>query len=384
MGLAFNLRGSGGRDGPEDAEAEYDAWSTVSAIAEALSFGGAFSVPLLPADPDFPRLVERCRPDIVFNIAEGRRGRSRELVAPAVLELMGVPYTGSDPVALGIAMDKALAKVVAAAAGVPTSPWEVVEDPADAEALARRWSFPAFVKPVAEGSSKGVRASSRVEGPQELVRQVAWVLQTYGQPALVESYLPGREFSVGLLGNAAPHALPVLEVRPALPVESPDHFVYCYHTKSRNLETFLCPAPVEPALQRRLESYSRAVFRALGLRDVARVDFRLDAEGTPRFLEVNPLPGLSSASLLTAQAEAAGLEVAAVVACILLAGASRWAREPEMSPDRRRRLLEVVEAARAAVGSRLPPALRDALEGRGAAEAVGAAPPVTVPPAGRG
>lgn len=380
IGLAFNLRGSGGREGPEDAEAEYDSWSTVSALAEALSFGGAFSVALMPVEGDFARLVERYRPDAVFNIAEGQFGRSRELLAPAVLEMMGVPYTGSDPVALGVAMDKSLAKMVAQAAGVPTAPWQVVTDPSEVARAGSEWAFPAFVKPVAEGSSKGVRRNSRVDDVGQLAERVAWVLRTYGQPALVESYLPGREFSVGILGNRVLRTLPVLEVRPTLPVGSTAEFVYCYHTKSGNLETFLCPAPIEPALEQKLHTYTQAIFRALSLRDVARVDFRLDADGEPRFLEVNPLPGLSAASLLTAQGEAAGLGVPALVACILLAAISRWLSHPSIDAERRRRLSLVAEAARAAIGPAADPLLRQAV---GALETVaGNEPsrPVALPP----
>ena len=362
IGLAFNLRGSGGREGPEDAEAEYDSWSTVSALAEALSFGGAFSIALMPVEDDFARLVERYRPDAVFNIAEGRFGRSRELIAPAVLEMMGIPYTGSDPVALGVAMDKSLAKMVAQAAGVPTAPWQVVTDPAEVANAGGEWAFPAFVKPLAEGSSKGVRRNSRVDDRGQLAERVSWVLRTYGQPALVETYLPGREFSVGILGNRILRTLPVLEVRPTLPVDSTADFVYCYHTKSSNLETFLCPAPIEPALEQKLHSYTRTIFRALSLRDVARVDFRLDAEGEPRFLEVNPLPGLSPASLLTAQGEAAGLGVPALVACILLAAVSRWLSDPSIDAERRHRFLLLAEAARAAIGPGADPLLRQAVD----------------------
>ncbi len=381
VGLSFNLRGSGGRDGPEDLEAEYDAWSTVSAIAEALSFGGASTVHLLPVEGDLPRLLERTRPDIVFNIAEGQAGRSREMLVPALLEMMGIPYTGSDPVALGVAMDKALAKAVAVAAGVPTAPWQVASHPDDPAALGRWSSFPAFVKPLAEGSSKGVRASSRVHDSQELARQVHWVLTTYRQPALVEAYLPGREFSVGLLGNGAIEVLPVLEVRPTRPVGDISEFVYCYHTKSGNLETFLCPAPIDPELRRDLQAYSEAIFQALGLRDVARVDFRLDADGVPHFLEVNPLPGLSPASLLTAQAQAAGLTLPDLVAGILLAAINRWLLAPDLEPSRRSRLLAVAEAARAALSHGGGRSLLQVLDGPDRSPDRGTPPLVTLPPA---
>ncbi|MEW6047360.1 MAG: hypothetical protein AB1609_12915 [Bacillota bacterium] len=361
LGLAFNLRRSGGRDGPEDAEAEYDSWSTVSALAETLSFGGAFRVLLMPVEADFPRLLERVKPDAVFNIAEGWGGRSREMLAPVALEMAGISYTGSDPVALGAAMDKSLAKMAAQAAGVPTAPWQVVADVEELRSLAGECQFPAFVKPLAEGSSKGVRQSSRVDNVTQLAEQVEWVIRQYGQPALVEAFLPGREFSVGVIGNRRLRTLPVLEVRPLAsgdgpagdgPPQAPSpqpEFVYCFHTKSKNLERFLCPAPVDARLAEKLDAYTKAVFRALSLSDVARVDFRLDAAGEPRFLEVNPLPGLSAASLLTAQGEAAGLKLPRLVAAILLAAVSRWVRRQDMEESLRRRLQAVGEAARAAL-----------------------------------
>ncbi|WP_324716265.1 hypothetical protein U7230_13010 [Carboxydochorda subterranea] len=345
LGLAFNLRREAKRDGPEDQDAEYDAWSTVSALAEALSFGNTCQVIPLPVERDFASLLERHPVDAVFNMAEGWGGRSRELLAPAVLEMAGVPYTGSDPVALGLAMDKAIAKAVVQSAGVPTAPSVVVSRLEELEAVAPECSYPAFVKPVAEGSSKGVRVESRVDTPEQLARQVERVLRVYRQPALVEAFLPGREFSVGILGNDRLRCLPVLEVRPLVPPDDPGRFIYCYHTKSRNLEAFLCPAPIDRALEARLVALTQTVFRALSLRDVARVDFRLDSAGQPRFLEVNPLPGLSAASLLTAQGAAAGLDLPHLVASIVAAAASRWVQEPGLGGDRLARLMALRQVA---------------------------------------
>mgnify|MGYP005841476061 CR=1 FL=1 len=347
IGLCFNLRSSGlpgsasARDGPEDAQAEYDSWSTVSALAEALSFHGSCRVITLPFGPDLPHLLAATRPDVVFNIAEGEWGRSRESLAPAVLELLGVPYVGSDPVALGVAMDKALAKAVVAGSGVAVARGARVEVGEDAVEAAGLVPLPAFVKPVAEGSSKGVRRGSRVNTLDEMVRQVQWVHRWYGQAALVEEYLPGREFSVGLVGNGAPFALPVLEVRPLMPTPE-GTFVYCYHTKSGNLEQYLCPAPITPQLSEQLVGAARTVFRALGLRDMARVDFRLGADGTYRFLEVNPLPGLSATSLFTAQAAAAGLDLSELVARIVHSACIRWLDDPRLSPRLRDRLAALV------------------------------------------
>ena len=374
VGLCFNLRTPSSRDGPEDAQAEYDAWTTVSALAEALSFEGACRVLPLPFGADLPRLLAVHRPDVVFNIAEGHRGRSREALAPAVLELMEIPYTGSDPVALGLALDKQLARQVAASAGLEVAWGEVAASSEQAADLARRAPLPAFVKPVAEGSSMGVRRRSRVDSPKELEEQVRWVLEVYQQPALVEAFLPGREFSVGILGDGpSARALPVLEVRPAEP-QGADGFVYCYHTKQDNRELLLCPAPVEPGLAEALQHAAGRIFRAMGLRDVARVDFRLGADGRPRFLEVNPLPGLSAASLLTAQGRAAGLQLQGLVAAIMASACRRWRRQPHPDPGFVDRLARLAVWIQRFLPDRGPWGSQDgAAEFAGAAGASGAA-----------
>ncbi|MCR4426965.1 MAG: ATP-grasp domain-containing protein [Firmicutes bacterium] len=325
VGITFNLKrdfpracGNGGC--AEDQAAECEEQETVDSLAASLG-RQCDRVLLFPHQPDLLERLDEARPDMVFNIAEGWVGRNRESLIPALLELLGIPFTGSDALTLGIALDKAMAKRVVSTAGIRTPRYckiNTVEDLSRVDL-----AFPMFVKPNCEGSSKGIRNSSRVNTPEELAAKVQWVLSTYHQPALVEEFLPGREFTVGIIGNGKPHVLPIMEVCPG-DREAADHsFVYSYETKSGNLERFKVPAPIPDTLARELSDMAVAAFEAMECRDVSRVDFRLDEAGKPYFLEINPLPGMSRVSLLPLQARAAGMAFDELVRWILT---SAWAR----------------------------------------------------------
>jgi len=327
VGLAYNLKTHcpWGRGDVEDEAADYDDPRTVGEIAEALETAG-HEVVHLPYDAGLFAALERSRPDIVFNLAEGWGDRNRESIVPAMLEYLGVPYTGSDPLTLGATLDKYWAKSLAAQAGIPTArafkvnPGQAV--PGDLDGL----SFPLFVKPNAEGSSKGIRFSSKVMSRQELEMMVKWVHETYREPALVEEYLPGREYSVGLLGNGHRlRTLPIVAVRPsekvprvALGDDPANEFIYSYEVKHLNLEAAECPAVIPEALDRRIVELARRVFFTFECRDVARVDFKLGPDGEPYFLEVNPLPSLSrEESFLALEGRAAGLGYSELILAIL-------------------------------------------------------------------
>lgn len=318
--------------GAEDSAAEFESEETVDRIAAALASLG-HQVIHFPFRSDLVVRLQSERPDIVFNIAEGWNGRNRESLVPAILEFLGLPYTGSDPLTLGVALDKALCKAVVSAAGVPVVPSWVVRS--SAELASTPVEFPAFVKPNCEGSSKGIRFSSRVTTPQQLQERVSWIVQTYGQPALVEPFLAGREFTIGLLGNEEPETLPIMEVLPgaslAAALSDGEAFVYSFEAKSRNLETFRCPAPVPDETAALLRHIAISAFKALGCRDVGRVDIRMDAAGQPYFLEINPLPGLSRESLLPLQAAAAGLSFESLVERILQSALQRYGLEATRS-----------------------------------------------------
>jgi D-alanine-D-alanine ligase len=244
---------------------------------------------MLEATPDLPRRLTDAAPDVVFNIAEGLRGRNREAQVPALCELLGIQYSGSDPTTLSLCLDKGLTKQILRAARIETPDWQVLTT--GREKL-KAFRYPVIVKPNAEGTSKGITSAS-VVGDEAAARAAAKALMDrFGQPALVEEYIAGREFTVGLLGERRPKLLPPMEV---VFVGAPEHPVYGYEEKK--VETarvrFECPANITQAESRKLEKVARDTFAALGCRDVARIDLRLAKDGTFFVIEVNPLPGLT-------------------------------------------------------------------------------------------
>lgn len=326
IGVVFNLK----KDFPglackahtvPDLAAECEEEETVDMLSSSLARIGE-KVMLFPHKADLLERLDEARPDIVFNIAEGWAGRNRESLIPALLELLEIPYTGSDALTLGIALDKAMAKRVVSTAGVRTPRYAKISSMEDLSSL--DMEFPVFVKPNYEGSSKGIRNSSRVKNADELAEKVKWILETYAQPAIVEEFLPGREFTVGIIGNGRPHVLPIMEVCPGDREAADGEFVYSYETKSGNLERFRVPAPIPERLASEISDMAISVFEVMECRDVARIDFRLDAEGRPNFLEINPLPGLSRVSLLPLQARAAQMTYDDLVKWILTSAWSRY------------------------------------------------------------
>lgn len=318
VGLAFNLkRVKPTAGGTHDEEAEYDAPSTIEAIAEAIASLG-HDVALLEADATFPAAVLGARVDVVFNVSEGASGRGREAQVPAVLELFGVPYTGSDPAALVTTLDKAVAKGIVRDAGIYT-PSAVVMTSGE-EPLPAGFVFPAIVKPVAEGSSKGVLPASVAASEDEaraLARQLA---ARYAQGALVEEYLPGRELTVAILGDTVlPPMEIVLRTKDPFPVYSFDHKL-----EPTDEVAYEVPAQIPSELDREIRDLAARAFAALGCRDVARIDVRLDAAGRPAFIECNPLPGLTPGwSDLCLIAEAAGIDYTTLIRRILEPAARR-------------------------------------------------------------
>ena len=327
VGFTYNVkRVKPALDGSRDEEAEYDPPQTIQAVREAIAAAG-HEVIDLEATADLPSLIETLKPDLVFNMAEGIKGRNRESQVPALLELLDIPYSGSDPAALNIALDKALAKKIVRQHGIRTPDFFTMTT--GKERLPKDLRFPLIVKPVAEGSSKGVHSTSVVENESELRESAQSLIAKYDQPALVEDYIGGREFTVGMLGERRPKVLPPMEVvfldaaqtRPVYSFE----FKQDWSSKIR----YDVPARLEPAQLKSLERAARECFMALGCRDVARVDFRMDEGGKIYFLECNPLPGLTPGwSDLVLIAKAAGIEYHPLIAEIL-SGAIRRYKERE-------------------------------------------------------
>lgn len=278
-----------------DAFAEWDAPETILAVERALRAFG--DVVRLEAIGDFPARLAAARVDLLFNIAEGWSGPSREAHVPAIAEFLGVPYTASDPLTLTLALHKARAKEIFTARGVPTAAFVLVESQADLRRL-DALPPPLFLKPAWEGSSKGIDEASYVEDTAAAAARARDLLARYGQPVLAECWLPGDEFTVAVLGNG-PEArwLPVIRYRfdslpaGALPIMGYEA-KWLWDRPEEPLDVLECPAAVPDRLARRIGETALAAYRALGCRDWARVDVRLDASGVPNVVEVNPLPGI--------------------------------------------------------------------------------------------
>jgi len=316
VGFTYNVKRS--HDG--DDEAEWDPPETIIAIANALARQGHIVVHL-EATPDLPRVLAEADVDLIFNIAEGVEGRNREAQVPALCELLGIPYTGSDSATLAIALDKALGKKVLLQHDILTPKFQVMESAR--ERLSPDMKFPLIVKPNAEGSSKGIGSTSVVDTEDDLRAAVKVCVERYRQPALVEEYIAGREFTVGLLGDKRPRVLPPMEIRFKKDTKRP---VYDYAVKQEWEEHvyYECPAKLTEAEQKAIEKIARATFWALDCRDVARVDMRMDADGRIYVLEVNPLPGLTPGySDLVLIAQAVGMEYDQLIAEIMVGGLRR-------------------------------------------------------------
>jgi D-alanine-D-alanine ligase len=321
IGFTYNVKRVATKGG-NDTEAEYDAPETIDAIREALESYGHVVIPL-EATAELPRQLTESPVDLVFNIAEGVSGRNREAVVPALCELMGIPYTGSDAATLSIALDKALSKRVLREHGILTPEFQVMES--GRERLSPKLKFPLIVKPNQEGSSKGVSAHVSVCDNEEALRAVVRdLLERYRQPALIEDYIAGREFTVGLLGDKRPRALPPMEI--VFRDRGNERPVYDYQIKQEweKHVYYECPAKLTPAELKGIERVCKETFDALDCRDVARVDLRVNAKGDIYVLEVNPLPGLTpDYSDLCLIAKAANIEYRALIGEILAGGLKR-------------------------------------------------------------
>jgi D-alanine-D-alanine ligase len=300
--------------------AEFDSLATIDAIAGALAEQGHDVDRIGHVRALAARLVAGSRWDLVFNIAEGIAGFGRESQVPALLEAYEIPYTFSDPLVCALTLHKGMAKHVARGCGVPTPGFELVTSVEDAAAVAL--PLPLFAKPVAEGSSKGVTGKSLVRSKGALVEICAELIEEYRQPVIVEEYLSGREFTVGMLGTGrSARALGILEV---VLLEGADAGVYSYRNKTQ-WETIVEYGLLEPGpLRTEIEEVALATWRCLGCRDAGRVDVRLDAAGRPQMLEVNPLAGLQPGySDLPNMAEMAGMSYRTLIGEIVRCASAR-------------------------------------------------------------
>lgn len=312
----------------EEDTAEFDSEIAIAAVCEALRGLGYEPVRIGNIRALVERLAAGERWDGVFNLCEGLKGVAREAQVPALLEAYDIPYVFSDPLTLSLALDKAMAKRIVRAFGVPTADFALIERIADAETVAL--PFPLFVKPVAEGSGKGVDAKSKVNDRATLKRVAAELLARFGQPVLAETFLPGREFTVGIVGTGEEaNVLGVSEIRP-----KPDYVGdgYGYENKETGWEDKVDIRLAPPAEAEAVGLVALSAWRALRCRDGGRVDIRCDALGKPYFLEANPLAGLRpNYSDLCHIAEMQGISYHALIGKIMDAFLKRY---PELKVRR--------------------------------------------------
>lgn len=337
---------------PADAGAEFDKPETIQAIQKAIESDGHQTV-FIPADHRLPFALNEYTPDICFNIAEGLGGDGREAQVPALLEMMHIPYTASRVVANAVSLDKAMTKRLWREAGLPTAPFQ--EFLTGEEPLDPHMQFPLFVKPAREGTGMGMDDGSIVYSEEELRRRVQKTINEYRQPALVEVFLPGREFTVAVMGREDAalwskhpdwyhaggfHHFPVLEV---ISRDSITPGVYGHAAKKLNfgeagIPDFACPAKVTRKFSAALSTLAVQAHKSIGALDISRVDIRLDAEGQPRLIEINTLPGLTpDFSDLCVIARAQGITYDELILEILYLGASRFglmAVLPDLMMDR--------------------------------------------------
>ncbi|MDR3473649.1 MAG: hypothetical protein P4M09_18480 [Devosia sp.] len=320
VGLTYDLKDDYLAQGFSDEQAgEFDAAATIDSIEAAIQANG-HAVERVGAIRALVAALAAGRSwDLVFNIAEGVAGIAREAQVPALLEAYDIPFTFSTADVLTVAMDKALAKLVVRQAGINTPEFAVVRSARDLQTV--KLPFPLFVKPLAEGTSKGVQETSRVIDRQGLTQKCLEVLKTYRQPALVETYLPGREFTVGLLGTGA--AARVIGVAEVTFKPGGDPSAYSYRNK---IDAYDVLTLATDDIAAEAGAVALAAWRALGCRDAGRIDMRGDADGRPAFIEANPLAGLrpdwSELSVLAGQA---GLPYVELIGAILAEAAPRVA-----------------------------------------------------------
>ncbi len=290
VGIAYNLK-KGISSDCEDLEAEYDSYDTIDAISKVFAAENMKVVPL-EADGDFIERLKASGVDIVFNIAEGIHGRGRESQVPAILNFLGIPFSGSDETTLGLSLDKALTKRYLSTFRIETPPYQIVRSP-DFK-LDTSLTFPLIIKPNAEGSGKGISDLAVVDNEEQLSELINKNFKLYGQPMLIEKYIKGREFTVGILGNGKD--MTVFEPMEICYLQHErEHQIYSYKVKTnyQKYVSYNCPSNLDTATSEKMKSIAAQIYEALDCQDMSRIDFRLSEDGTVYFIEINPLPGLA-------------------------------------------------------------------------------------------
>ena len=319
FGLTYDLRSDYLKQGySSEQAAEFDTEETIEGIENAIRACGHKTERIGHIKNLTQKLSEKKSWDIIFNIAEGCLGTSREAQVPALLEAYNLPYTFSDPVSLAVTHNKSIAKAIIKNSGLATPDFFLLENPGALESVFL--SFPLFAKPAAEGTGKGISAASKINNKHELQTVCIDLLKKFRQPVLIEEFLPGREFTVGIIGNKNPEVIGVMEVL----YNSVGQKIYGYETKKNYLDLVTYKL-IEGELAEKCSNLSIRAYQALGCRDAARADLRLDKNGEPSFMEINALPGLNPVdSDLPIMAKLAGIDYNSLIKKIILEAAGRY------------------------------------------------------------
>ena len=310
--------------------AEWDTWETINALKVAIEV--FHHVTLIEADNNAFEKFKQSKPDIVFNIAEGFNKLSRESQIPAMLDMLNIPYTGSDALTLGICLDKARTKEILSYYKVPNAKFLLVDKytPLSNHSI----EFPSIVKPVSEGSSKGIFNSSLVKNYDELNAEIKRVVDEYNQPAIIEEFLPGKEFTVAIIGNGDnTEVFPIVEIKYENFPDNVEH-LYSYEakwildTKDNVFDVFECPAAIDNDLEKQIKDAALRTYKVLRCKDWSRIDIRLDKNGTPNVIEINPLPGImpdpNENSSFPKAARAAGINYNEMIQRVLFEACRRY------------------------------------------------------------
>ena len=273
----------------DENTAEYESEQTINWMAGVLEEMG--EVIRLPWNKDIFLDFKKHKPDVVFNITESWGSRNRESFVPNICEILNIPYTGSDGLALAASLDKAMTKQIVQSLGIATPGFFKIKSVENLPALLAEYDldFPLFVKPNNEGSSIGIEKTACTENKEELEQEIQKTITRYQESVLVEEFMPGREFTVSLLGNDKPRVFPVAEILTG----GGEFDFYSYEYKEQHDKIIKCPVDISSKAKNMMINASLAIFEALECRDLARVDFKMDPQGDPAFIEINPLPGLS-------------------------------------------------------------------------------------------
>jgi len=316
------------RRSASEFEVEYDPPETIELIRRGILDAG-HDYAFVEADEKAYAELSQMRPDLVFNRAEGIRGESRESHIPAFLEMLGIPFVGSNVLTTAICLDKPATKKILSYHRVPTPSFKVFHR--HDQPIERQLPYPVLLKPSREGSSIGIDLVNLVHSSNELRRRLTQMIEAYREPILAEQFIAGREFSVGLLGNQSPRVLPILEIDfSKFPPEVGTVYGQRAKTVYDSPNNYVCPASVTEEQRQTIESVATRAFQVLGCRDMARIDLRMDEQGRFFVLEVNPLPGLDydvekgELSFYPIMARAAGMTFSEMIAAILEAAIERY------------------------------------------------------------